>query len=190
MGSPTGKKENPFFFFSGAQKRWGQRVEFFRADFWKGMRRSAFQWKKGFSVKRGEAIQWVRGLVRLSTGKAIQWRGSGPFTELPDSENLKSCCPHPLPENRLLVFCCCRRRRRSLVVLVSALLLSVVVETVVCPRSLILSYRGWHWSHHSMESMELCIALCCLKGPSSGEARLCGRRHSGWCRSCPWLGGV
>ena len=45
--------------------------------FGKGMRRSTFQWKKGFSVKRGEAIQWIRGLVRISTGKAIQWRGSG-----------------------------------------------------------------------------------------------------------------
>ena len=33
--------------------------------------------KKGFSVKRGEAIQWIRGLVRISTGKAIQWRGLG-----------------------------------------------------------------------------------------------------------------
>ena len=42
----------------------------------KGMRQSTFQWKKGFSVKRGEAIQWIRGLVRISTRKAIQWRGS------------------------------------------------------------------------------------------------------------------
>ena len=45
--------------------------------FGKGMRRSTFQWKKGFSAKRGEAIQWIRGLVRISTGKAIQCRGSG-----------------------------------------------------------------------------------------------------------------
>ena len=46
--------------------------------FGKGMRRSTFQWKKkGFSVKRGEAIQWIRGLVRISTGKAIQWRAFG-----------------------------------------------------------------------------------------------------------------
>ena len=43
----------------------------------KGMRRSTFQWKKGLSVKRGEAIQWKRGLARMSTGNAIQWRGSG-----------------------------------------------------------------------------------------------------------------
>ena len=45
--------------------------------FGKGMRRSTFQWKKGFSVERGEAIQWMRGLVTISTGKAIQWRGWG-----------------------------------------------------------------------------------------------------------------
>ena len=45
--------------------------------FGKGMRQSIFQWKKGFSVKRGDVIQWIRGLVRISTGKAIQWRGSG-----------------------------------------------------------------------------------------------------------------
>ena len=50
---------------------------YFEPIFGKGMRRSTFQWKKGFSVKRGEAIQWMRGLVRLSTGKAIQWRGPG-----------------------------------------------------------------------------------------------------------------
>ena len=36
-----------------------------------------FSDKKGFSAKRGEAIQWIRGLVRISTRKAIQWRGSG-----------------------------------------------------------------------------------------------------------------
>ena len=42
---------------------------YIRADFGKGMRWSTFQWKKGFSVKRGEAIQWMRGLVRISTGK-------------------------------------------------------------------------------------------------------------------------
>ena len=46
------------------------------------MRRSTFlgDKKKGFSsVKRGEAIRWRRGLVslRISTGKAIQWRGPG-----------------------------------------------------------------------------------------------------------------
>ena len=48
-----------------------------RSFFGKGMRRSSFQWEKGLSVKRGEAFQWMRGLVRISTGKAIQWRGPG-----------------------------------------------------------------------------------------------------------------
>ena len=33
--------------------------------------------KKGFQWKGGEVIQWVGGLVRISTGKAIQWRGPG-----------------------------------------------------------------------------------------------------------------
>ena len=52
-----------------------------RADFWEGdatkalfsEKRFFFQWK----VKRGEAIQWMRGLVRISTGKEIQSRGPG-----------------------------------------------------------------------------------------------------------------
>ena len=51
---------------------------FIGADFrLKGMQRSTFQWRKGLSVKRGEAIQWMRGLVRIATGKAIQWRRLG-----------------------------------------------------------------------------------------------------------------
>ena len=45
--------------------------------FGKGMRRSTFQWKKGVFSEKGEAIQWVGGLVRISTGKAIQWSASG-----------------------------------------------------------------------------------------------------------------
>ena len=43
----------------------------------RGCNEALFSEKKGFSVKRGEAIQWIRGLVRICTGKAIQWRGSG-----------------------------------------------------------------------------------------------------------------
>ena len=46
--------------------------------FWgRGCDEALFSEEKGFSVKRGEAIQWMRGLVRISTGKAIQWRGPG-----------------------------------------------------------------------------------------------------------------
>ena len=49
-----------------------------RADFWEGDATKHFSVKKkGFSVKRREAIQWMRGLVRIPTGKAIQWRGPG-----------------------------------------------------------------------------------------------------------------
>ena len=48
------------------------------ADFGEGDETKHFSvTKKGFSVKRGEAIQLMRGLVRISTGKAIQWRGPG-----------------------------------------------------------------------------------------------------------------
>ena len=43
----------------------------------RGCDEALFSEKKGFSMKRGEAIQWRGNLVRISTGKAIQWRGSG-----------------------------------------------------------------------------------------------------------------
>ena len=43
----------------------------------RGCDEELFSEKKGFSVKREEAIQWIRGLVRISTGKASQWRGPG-----------------------------------------------------------------------------------------------------------------
>ena len=43
----------------------------------RGCDEALFSENGGFSVKRGEAIQWIGGLVRISTGKAIQWRGSG-----------------------------------------------------------------------------------------------------------------
>ena len=48
------------------------------ADFWEGDATKHFSARKRrFSVKRGEAIQWMRGLVRISTGRVIQWRGPG-----------------------------------------------------------------------------------------------------------------
>ena len=44
-----------------------------RADFWGGDATKYFSVKnKGFSVKTGEDIQCMGGLVRISTGKAIQ----------------------------------------------------------------------------------------------------------------------
>ena len=38
----------------------------------RGCDETPFSEEKGFSVKKGEAIQGIRGLVRISTGKAIQ----------------------------------------------------------------------------------------------------------------------
>ena len=43
----------------------------------RGCDEALFSEKKGFSLKRGEAIQWMGALVRISTGKAIPWRGPG-----------------------------------------------------------------------------------------------------------------
>ena len=79
-------------------------LDYIRADFfWEGDATKDFSVKKkGFSVKRGEAIQWMRGLVRISTGKAIQWRDSGHSLNR-RTLKFKSCCPHPLPENQLLL---------------------------------------------------------------------------------------
>ena len=75
-----------------------------RADFWEGDATKHFSVKKrGFSVKRGEAIQWMKGLVRISTGKAIQWRGSGHSLNR-RTLKLKSCCPHPLPQIMGIIF--------------------------------------------------------------------------------------
>ena len=68
----------------------------FRADFWEG------DATKHFSVKRREVIQWMRGLVGISTGKAIQWRGSGHSLNrrTRKTEKLLSSC---LPKNQLLL---------------------------------------------------------------------------------------
>ena len=49
----------------------------YQSRFWGRGGDEALLNKKSFSVKRGEAIQWTRGLARISTGKAIQWRGQG-----------------------------------------------------------------------------------------------------------------
>ena len=70
----------------------------------RGCDEALFSEEKGFSVKRGEAIQWNRGLVRIylrerqfsEEVRAIHWTAG--------LWKLKSCCPHPLPENRLLIY--------------------------------------------------------------------------------------
>ena len=62
------------------------------------MRRSIFHWKNGFFSEKGGGIQWMRNLIRISTGseeiRAIQWT-TGLW-------KLKSCCPHPIPEKQPL----------------------------------------------------------------------------------------
>ena len=59
-------------------RTFGDSCPLLRADFWEGDAMKHFWVKKrGSQWKGGGAIQWIRGLVRISTGKAIQWRGSG-----------------------------------------------------------------------------------------------------------------
>ena len=69
--------------------------------FGKGMRRSTFQWKKGFSVKRGrqfsESEVWWGFLQERQFSeevRAIHWTAG--------LWKLKNGCPHPLPQNKLL----------------------------------------------------------------------------------------
>ena len=53
-----------------------------------------FQWK-------GQGIQWMRGLVRSSTRKAIEFSEEvRAIRWAAGLWKLKSCCPHPLPKNQ------------------------------------------------------------------------------------------
>ena len=73
-----------------------------RSRFWgRGCDEALFSEKKGFSVKRGEAIQRMRGLVRISTGKAIQWRGSGHSVNRRTLKTEKSLSSSPFRESAL-----------------------------------------------------------------------------------------
>ena len=57
----------------GGKLRGGENIPYLRADFWAGDPTKHFSVKKkGFSVKRGEGFSERGGLVRISTGKAIQ----------------------------------------------------------------------------------------------------------------------
>ena len=66
-----------------------------------GCDKALFSGKTGFfRGKGGRALQWMRGLVRILQERqfseevwAIQWTAG--------LWKLKSCCPHPLPENQL-----------------------------------------------------------------------------------------
>ena len=70
------------------------------------MRRRTFQWKKGFfSEKGGGNFQWMRGLVRISTGKAIQWRGSGNSVNRRTLKTEKLLSSPPSQKSALSVVC-------------------------------------------------------------------------------------
>ena len=61
-----------------------------RADFWwKGMRRSTFQWKKGVFSEEGGGNSVNRGFGKDFYRKGNSVKRFGPFTEPPDSENWK-----------------------------------------------------------------------------------------------------
>ena len=64
------------------------------------MRQSRNQWRKAPFTESRQGIQWMKALVRTSTGKAIQWRGFG------HSVNrwiwkIEIFCAHPLPKSQL-----------------------------------------------------------------------------------------
>ena len=58
-----------------------------RADFWKGMRRSPFQCKKGFFSEKGGGNSVNEGFGEDLYRKGNSVKRSGPFSEPPDSEN-------------------------------------------------------------------------------------------------------
>ena len=65
----------------------------------RGCDEALFSGKKGFSVKRGEAIQWMRGLARIVQERLnCSVKRSGPFSEPPDSENWKVVVLIPFPK--------------------------------------------------------------------------------------------
>ena len=77
-------------------------VHHFEPIFAKGMRRSTFQWKRVFQWKGGRQFRnegfgkdFYRKGNSVKEVRAIQWTAG--------LWKLKSCCPHPLPENQLLI---------------------------------------------------------------------------------------
>ena len=69
--------------------------------FGKGMRRSTFQWKKGLFSEKGEAMQWMRNLERICTGKAIQWSRPGHSVNRSALKTEKLLCWFPSPKSAL-----------------------------------------------------------------------------------------
>ena len=63
-----------------------------RVDIWAGDATKQFPVEKRvFPMRRGD-IQWMRGLIRISTGKSNQWRGLGHSM---NRQTLKTEKPHP-----------------------------------------------------------------------------------------------
>ena len=56
-------------------------------------------------MKRGEAIQWMGGLVRISTGKAIQWRGPGHSVNRRTLKSEKLLSSSPSRKSALMGWC-------------------------------------------------------------------------------------
>ena len=113
--------------------------------FGEGMRRSTCQWKKGFSVKRGEAIQWMRGLVRISTGKAIQWRGPGHSVNRRTLKSEKLLSSSPSRKSAL------NDRRRTLVIRIAAITLASDSP---------ITLARFHSSKVSRNAVRITIAQC------------------------------
>ena len=70
---------------------------------WRGSDEALFSENKGVFSEKGGWIQWMRGLVRTSTAKAIQWRGPGHSVNrrTPKTEKLLSKSTSPKTEKLL-----------------------------------------------------------------------------------------
>ena len=66
--------------------------------FGKGMRRSIFQWKKGFFSEKGGGNSVNEGFGKDFYSKGNSVKSFGPFTEPPDSENWKVAVLIPFPK--------------------------------------------------------------------------------------------
>ena len=129
--------------------------------FGKGMRRSTFQWKKGFFSEKGGGISVNEGgLGRISTGKAIQWRGSGhslnrrtlkteKLLSSSPSQNIGSYQPRPLLRLEPLHGGRLGHNWRHYAPLLRDTLKRA--QALWCPYPLLINYdRGRAWSKRSM----------------------------------------
>ena len=77
----------------------GNSLVFSEPIFGKGMRRSTFQWKKGVFSEKGGGNSVNQGF-----GKDFYRKGNSAIHWTAGLWKLKSCCPHPLQRNQLLIF--------------------------------------------------------------------------------------